>query len=253
MSFRRPRSYVAASTWIHRFGLVAHPIKDVAIYAMESTGFAPPSGATPIFYNGSQAPPQAYEDGEIGVKTAFLDGRISATFAVFKISETNQLTVGLGLNPQGSGFYVPIGAGVGEGEDADLELSLTSNWQLVAYDYEGHWLDFRTACRSRAPTTIPGASSPATSSTRTAPCTGLVRRRGMQAGRRRPCQRRQCHRRGRICPGSRGHDHDDQGQAGLRFPVLRDLSDHEAHPGALLGLEHHRRSLRDRVPGRDPR
>jgi len=136
-------SYVAVSKWIHRFGLVAHPTKDIAVYAMESTGFAPPSGATPILYNGSQAPAQSYEDGEVGVKTAFWDGRLSLTAAVFKISETNLLTVGTNppLNAQGSGYYVPIGAGVGEGEDADLELSLTKNWQLLAYAYMGHWND----------------------------------------------------------------------------------------------------------------
>ena len=132
---------VPASQWIHRFGLVAHPIKEVSIYAMTATGFAPPSGATPILYSGAQAPPQSYEGNEVGMKTDLFDGKISTTFAVFKISETNLLAVGPGVNPQGSGYYVPIGAGVGEGFDGDIELFLTSNWQLIAYAYQGHWLD----------------------------------------------------------------------------------------------------------------
>jgi len=64
---------LAATHVLHRIGLVFHPIKQVAIYALTSTGFNPSSGA--ILYDGSLAAPQNFKSNEVGFKTDFFDGK----------------------------------------------------------------------------------------------------------------------------------------------------------------------------------
>lgn len=135
-------SVIPVSQWLHRFGLVAHPVKDIAVYALDAIGLSPPAGAAPILLNGQLAPNQAYQNTEVGFKTSIWNGRISSTFAVFRIAETNLLVASSTISPiTGTGYYIPIGSGTGEGWDGNVELALTPNWQFIVYGYHGAWKD----------------------------------------------------------------------------------------------------------------
>lgn len=124
---------VDGSDNLHRLGVVFNVTKDVALYAMESTTFSPTS-ARDVNLN---VLPSAEGNGrEAGFKTAFLDGRLSSTFSLFKLELTNQAFFA-GVRPDGVSYSAPIGSTTQKGFDFDLALEPLPGLQLVGTYYKG--------------------------------------------------------------------------------------------------------------------
>ena len=121
---------------LHRIAAIGHLGKDVSMYVSESTTFSPSSGVT---YQNTPLPPVLGKSDEVGVKTAFWDGRVSASFAVYKMQLTNQAILAAfpALNIAGANYYIPIGTTTSKGWDASMALQLVSGWQIIATGYEG--------------------------------------------------------------------------------------------------------------------
>lgn len=118
---------------LHRYGAVLNITKDAVLYAMESTTFAP-TNARDINLN--TLPAAVGKGQEAGFKTAFLDGRISSTFSVFKLALTNQ-SFFAGVRPDGISYNAPIGSTTQKGFDFDLAYNPLPGLQFIGTFYNG--------------------------------------------------------------------------------------------------------------------
>jgi len=121
---------------LHRLAVILHLSKDVMLYGSESTTFTTSAGVT---YLNSPLPQVLGKDDEMGIKTNFLDGRISTTFTVYEMQLTNQAILAQfpALNIAGSPYYIPIGTTHYRGWEADIALQLAPGWQVIAAGYDG--------------------------------------------------------------------------------------------------------------------
>ena len=122
--------------YVHRVGGTLHLGREASLYALNSTSFSPSSTVTQQL-NGQQTPPTGGTDDEVGLKTAFLGGRISTDFAFFKLLTTN-VAVKAGVFPNGNSYYNVIGNATGEGVDGDVALTVLPGWQLIGSFFSGH-------------------------------------------------------------------------------------------------------------------
>jgi outer membrane receptor for ferric coprogen and ferric-rhodotorulic acid len=113
--------------------MVFNVTKDIAVYAMESTTFSPTSNRD---INLNVLPAQAGKAQEVGIKTALFGGRLSSTFAVFKIDLSNQ-SYNAGVREDGISYFAPIGSTTQKGFDIDLAYSPIQGLQFVGAYYHG--------------------------------------------------------------------------------------------------------------------
>ncbi|MFT3803659.1 MAG: TonB-dependent siderophore receptor [Burkholderiaceae bacterium] len=106
-------------------GLIYALTPQVSAYASYTKIFSPQTGAS---YSGAAIQPFTGEQYEIGLKSGFLDDRLHATIAAFRING-NHLAVSDQLHP---GYSVDSGAMRSEGWEAEVSGSLLPNWDLVA-------------------------------------------------------------------------------------------------------------------------
>ena len=133
-------SNISLSQWCRRLGVVLHLTKAVSLYALDSTNFLVPSGAT--LQNGTLAPPQLGIGTELGIKWNFMNGRFSGESAWFKEVTTNGLNRAAGINPDtGVEYAAVIGSETEEGVDGDATFVITPGWQLIGSWYAGHEVD----------------------------------------------------------------------------------------------------------------
>jgi len=118
---------------LHRYGLVLNLTKDLVLYGMESTTFSPQNNRD---INFNVLPSQIGTGRELGVKTAFLDGRISSTISVFKLELSNQAFFA-GVRPEGTNFFQPIGSTTQRGFDGDLAITPIPGLQFVGSFFDG--------------------------------------------------------------------------------------------------------------------
>lgn len=118
---------------LHRLGIVFRFREDFVIYAMQSTTANPSNSRGE---DGNLLGSQEGEANEIGLKAAFLNGRISGTLAFFDIELSNVGVFG-GITPGGVSFQVPIGSTTQKGFDFDLAFSLTPAWQVITTGFKG--------------------------------------------------------------------------------------------------------------------
>ncbi len=124
---------IDGSDTLHRYGVVFNLNKEAVLYAMESTTFAPTSARD---VNLITLPSAVGKGQEIGFKTAFMDGRISSTFSLFKLALTNQ-SFFAGVRPDGISYSAPIGSTTQKGFDFDLALNPIPGVQLIGTYYNG--------------------------------------------------------------------------------------------------------------------
>ncbi len=122
------------SAYLHRYGAVFHVTKDISLYGLEATIFTPGTG---FDYNNNRLPNVTGKGDEVGLKTALWNGRLTSTIAAFKQQLTNQSIIGVGLNPYGLGYYIPIGSTTTRGWDATVALVPATGWQLLLTGYRG--------------------------------------------------------------------------------------------------------------------
>ena len=118
---------------LHRYGIVGKITTDLAAYAMESTTFTPTSNRD---INLNVLPGQEGKAREAGLKSAFFNGHLSATLAVFKIELSNQ-SFNAGVRPDGISYFAPVGNTVQKGWDFDLAYTPVKGLQFVGAYYQG--------------------------------------------------------------------------------------------------------------------
>lgn len=111
-----------------RIGLVYQPSEDVSLYASYTRSFAPLSG----FDNTSTDPDVVFDPTrgtqyEVGVKTDFLDGRISANLAAYHLTRTNVLTP----DPSNPNNSIQTGEQRSQGIEFDLSGEILSGWNVI--------------------------------------------------------------------------------------------------------------------------
>lgn len=112
-----------------RLGLVYQPIEPVSLYTSWTRGFLPntPDTRNP---NGQLFKPERSTQYEVGIKTFFLDNRVSTTLAWFHLTRENLLTPDPTLGP--FGFSVQTGEQRSQGIELDVTASLTAGWNVIA-------------------------------------------------------------------------------------------------------------------------
>lgn len=123
-----------------RAGIVIKPIENVSVYYGYATMFQATSKVT-IDINGNRLPNRLGEGNEIGVKTSFLDGRLTATVDYYWLEMSNIPVPSGSRNSSGLGYYILSPSRKYSGYEADIQMQLTKNWQLTAVAWRGETLD----------------------------------------------------------------------------------------------------------------
>lgn len=112
-----------------RVGLVYQPSKNVSIYASYSQSFNPAIGRNP-----DNRPFEATRGTqyEVGVKTDFLDNRLSATLAAYNLTKTNVLTPDSDPALAQQGFQVQVGEQRSRGIELDVTGKILPGWNIIA-------------------------------------------------------------------------------------------------------------------------
>ncbi len=122
-SFNFEQSDFAASP---RLGVVYQPIKATSIYASWTNSFNPE-----IFSRnatGEAFEPSKGEQFEIGVKQEFLDGKASATLALYDLTKKNVLTT----DPDNPDFSIQTGEQKSRGVELDMAGKILPGWNIIA-------------------------------------------------------------------------------------------------------------------------
>ena len=118
----------------YRLGAVFKPqaVKDLSFYVNSSTMFSG-GGAKGEF---GPLPPVIGDVKEIGVKTAFYEGRITSTITYFDLTVSNvPIPV---LNSNGVLFSVAAGKQNNKGYEVDIAFRATKNWTIMGGVYSGN-------------------------------------------------------------------------------------------------------------------
>jgi iron complex outermembrane recepter protein len=110
-----------------RIGIVYQPIEAVSLYASYSRSFNPNTSTTA---SGDFLEPEEGEGYEVGVKTEWLDGKLSATLAYFDITKQN-VAVSDPAFP-GLNFFIATGEQRSRGIELDAIGEILPGWNIIA-------------------------------------------------------------------------------------------------------------------------
>jgi len=108
-----------------RIGLVYQPLPNIAVYANAARGFRPNSG---ISLENTAFPAESSRSYEVGAKLDSMDGKSSATLALYKIAKTNVLTT----NPVNTDYAISAGEVGSKGVELDVSGEIRKNLRLSA-------------------------------------------------------------------------------------------------------------------------
>jgi iron complex outermembrane recepter protein len=112
-----------------RIGLVYQPSDTVSLYASYSRSFIQTTGFNP---DGRAFEPTRGTQYEVGVKTDFLDKKLSTTLAAYQITKTNVTTT----DPNDPAFSIQTGEQQSQGIELDVKGEILPGWDVtVAYAY----------------------------------------------------------------------------------------------------------------------
>lgn len=108
---------------------------DLMVYANYSESFQANNRLLRLHSNVATVPGKPYlgEGYEVGLKSDFLDGRVSATLAAFDIRQKNSIIVIAEIQPDGTTFGSDLQDGneiTNKGVELELVYSPTDNWQV---------------------------------------------------------------------------------------------------------------------------
>ncbi len=106
-------------------GIVLALTPQINAYFNYSAIFAPQTATT---FDAQGLPPREGKQYEVGLKGAFLGGRLNATVAAFRMTDTNR-AVADPLHPTGS---VAAGAAQSQGWEAEVTGQVSRNWNVYA-------------------------------------------------------------------------------------------------------------------------
>lgn len=119
--------------WSPKFALIYQPIQTTSIYADYSNNFTYNSG-TDIYLN--PLPASIVDQYEAGVKNEFLNGRLSANLAVYRIRNSNLAQTALvdanGNANSNTALKTLNGQTTSDGVEAELNGSLSKNFYFLA-------------------------------------------------------------------------------------------------------------------------
>lgn len=123
---------------LRRIGVVVNLTKEVALFGLDSTTFAPQGNSNTRDVNGVLLPAQVGKGREFGLKTALMDGKLSATISYYNMELTNVAVLQGGLSPiTGQSFFVASGIQKQKGVDGTIAFSPVPEWQLMVTGYKG--------------------------------------------------------------------------------------------------------------------
>jgi iron complex outermembrane receptor protein len=108
-----------------RVGLVYQPSDMVALYASYSQSFLPTSGFS---QDNQPFEPTRGTQYEVGVKTDFFDGNLSATLAAYQLTRSNVETP----DPENPDFSIQVGEQRSRGIELDIGGEILPGWNLIA-------------------------------------------------------------------------------------------------------------------------
>ncbi len=112
--------------FIPQAGIVYKPIESISLYGSFSESFR--SNTIALISNTELVDPEESRQFEIGIKTDFLDGNLSATLAAFNITRENELAP----DPDNPTFQIPIGETRSRGIELDISGELLPGWNAIA-------------------------------------------------------------------------------------------------------------------------
>ena len=112
-----------------RVGLVYQPAPSLSLYASAAKGFRPNSG---ISLDNQAFPAESSRAYEVGAKIDSLDGKLSTTVALYRITKENVLT----LDVRNTDFSIPAGEVASKGVEVDMAGDIARDVRLsLAYAY----------------------------------------------------------------------------------------------------------------------
>jgi iron complex outermembrane receptor protein len=114
-----------------RVGLVYQPSKEVSLYASYTRSFASVSGFDNVDPDVRFDPTRGTQY-EVGVKTDFLDGRLSATLAAYQLTKTNVLTTVVTDDPANPVRSIQTGEQRSRGIELDVTGEILPGWKVTA-------------------------------------------------------------------------------------------------------------------------
>ncbi len=110
-------------------GLLYQPIEFLSLYANYARSFQPNFGTQ---VDGSFIDPERGTQFEIGARGEFLDGGLTASLAVYRISKDNVATT----DPDNPDFTIPTGEQRSQGVELDVIGRILPGWNIIAsYSY----------------------------------------------------------------------------------------------------------------------
>lgn len=119
------------SAFSPRIGLVYQPADTVSLYASYSRSFQP-TGRFNAGGSGDPFEPTRGTQYEVGVKTDWLDGRLSATLAAYQITRTKVITPDPDPVLAARGFSVQVGEQQSRGIELDVAGEILPGWNVIA-------------------------------------------------------------------------------------------------------------------------
>nr|WP_289501544.1 TonB-dependent receptor [Gloeocapsopsis sp. IPPAS B-1203] len=108
-----------------RIGLVYQPSDTVSLYASYSRSFRQTTGFNP---DGREFEPTRGTQYEIGVKTDFLEGKLSTNLAAYYLTRTNITTP----DPDNPLFSIQTGEARSQGIELDVTGEVLPGWNIIA-------------------------------------------------------------------------------------------------------------------------
>lgn len=123
---------------LHRVGAVVNVTKEISLYALDSTTFAPQGNSNTRDINGVLLPAQVGKGKEVGIKTALFGGKLSATIASFDMQLTNVAILQGALSPvTGTQYFIASGLQKQKGVDGTIAFAPVPEWQILVTGYNG--------------------------------------------------------------------------------------------------------------------
>ncbi|MGG6266574.1 TonB-dependent siderophore receptor [Leptolyngbya sp. AN03gr2] len=126
--FRRSGQERNNSAFSPRIGLVYQPSKTISLYASYSQSFQPSPTFSAFNTDGEAFEPTKGTQYETGIKADFLDGRLSATLAVYQITKTNVITP----DPLTPRLSIQTGEQRSRGIELDVTGRILPGWNVIA-------------------------------------------------------------------------------------------------------------------------